>query len=326
MEYGSNKFINLFAQRSNLFKPKFWRMLYDITKFNRVSKSHLKNKTLNEKVCLNDYLRDLQLGDWFADYYLMPMGAAIWSTPTKEMYKFPALTFIHFFHNHGLLDIHQPIQWYTVKGGSHIYVKKITQALEKAKVRFFPGAVHVLRKEKIYVIDTENRSEIYDKIIFATHSDQALSLLENPTNQEQQLLSAIAYQKNKIILHKDENFMPKRKNAWSSWVYLADKNKTGQDISLTYWMNSLQPLNTEKNYFVTLNPTQRPGEHLIMDEYEFEHPLFGETTVAAQKGIEKIQGDNNTYFCGAYLRYGFHEDGLLSAVNVAKNLHAEIPW
>lgn len=326
IEYGSRKILSLFAQRSNLFKPRFWRMLSDINKFNKASKLHLKNNTLSKNSSLRDYLQTLQVGDWFHQYYIIAMGAAIWSTNAEAMYEFPALTFLQFFHNHGLLDINRPIQWHTIKGGSQVYVKKIIDILIQSNVTFFPEATQVLRNEQIAVIDRDGKENSYDKVIFATHSDQALSLLENATHQEKQLLQSIPYQKNTAILHKDESLMPKRKGAWSSWVYLSDKGQGEQQISLSYWMNSLQPLNTSSNYFVTLNPKQRPQEALIIDEHDFEHPQFSQAAITAQSAIENIQGENNTYYCGAYLRYGFHEDGLQSAVNVAKKLDVEVPW
>ncbi|MBP9726590.1 MAG: NAD(P)-binding protein [Gammaproteobacteria bacterium] len=326
IEYGSRNLLNLFAQRSNIFRPRFWRMLSDINKFNKASKWHLKNNALSKDSSLRDYLHTLQVGDWFHRYYIIAMGSAIWSTNAEAMYDFPALTFLQFFHNHGLLDIHRPIQWYTIKGGSQVYVKKIIEALTQSHVKFFPEATQVLRNEKISVIDREGKKNSYDKIIFATHSDQALSLLEHASNQEKQFLKSIPYQKNTVILHKDKSFMPKRKSAWSSWIYLSDKEQGTQQISLSYWMNSLQPLNTSTNYFVTLNPKQRPQEDLIIDEHQFEHPQFSQGAITAQNSIEKIQGENDTYYCGAYLRYGFHEDGLQSAVNVAKKLGVEVPW
>ena len=326
IEYGSRKILSLFAQLSNVFRHQFWRMLWDINKFNKASKWHLKNNTLSKDSRLKDYLHTLQVGEWFYRYYLIAMGSAIWSTHAEAMCEFPTLTFLRFFHNHGLLDIHRPIQWYTIKGGSQVYVKKMLDALIKSKVTFLPEATQVLRNEHISVIDRDGKEKSYDKVIFATHSDQALSLLKNPSDQEAQLLKSIPYQKNTAILHKDESFMPKRKAAWSSWIYLSDKEKGEQQISLSYWMNSLQPLNTSTNYFVTLNPKQRPEEKLIIDEHEFEHPQFSHEAITAQNAIENIQGENNTYYCGAYLRYGFHEDGLQSAVNVAKKLGVEVPW
>lgn len=325
MEYGSKKLLSLFSQRSHFFQPSFWKMLWDILKFNRISKKHLHHRSLSADLSLEDYVRTLGVSDWFCDYYLFAMGAAIWSTPAKKIQKFSALTFLQFFDQHGLLDIQRPIPWYTVDGGSQVYVRKIIDALQRSQVTFFGAAQSVIRQEKVTVIDAQTRQD-YDKIIFATHTDQALALLANATAIEQKQLSALPYQKNTAILHQDPSFMPKRFAAWSSWIYLSNQGALGQQIALTYWMNNLQALPSSEQYFVTLNPEQQPAAARILDEHAFEHPMLTPAARAAQEQIENIQGENNTYYCGAYLGYGFHEDGLHSAVQVAHRLGVEVPW
>ncbi|MFC4891729.1 NAD(P)/FAD-dependent oxidoreductase [Pseudofrancisella aestuarii] len=326
-EYGSKSFKSIFSQKLNILKPSFIKMLIDILKFNKISINHLENNSLKEDVTLGEYLDTINVGSWFRHYYLLAMGAAIWSTPVKKMYDFPALTFIRFFNNHGLLRTSKPIQWYTVNGGSKMYVKKLIDSLKLSNVKFRSKAISVIRENEISIIDESGNLDKYDKVIFACHSNQVLEILQNPTELEEKLISSIKYQQNKAILHKDISFMPKKKSAWSSWVYINEETKDSLEaISLSYWMNNLQPLKTTNNYFVTINPDRRPDEKLIINEHTFEHPVFDKEAISAQKQFDNIQGIQNTYYCGAYLRYGFHEDGILSAVNVAKKLKVEIPW
>ena len=327
LEYGSNAISSLIAQKSNLLKPSFYRMLRDIFKFNKISNQHLENGTLDADISLAEYLEQIKVGKWFRNYYLLAMGACIWSTPLKKMYEFPALSFIRFFSNHGLLTVTMPVQWYTVQGGSRSYVTMVVEELKKSGVKFETGATKVSRDEDVEVTDSNNATQVFDKVIFACHSDEALELLESPTIDEQNLIGAIKYQPNKVILHTDEAIMPKRKKAWSSWNYLSkDLDDNRQAVSLSYWMNNLQPLDTNTDYFVTVNPDQKPAQDKIINEHDFAHPVFDKKAIEAQAKIPSIQGDNDTYFCGAYLRFGFHEDGILSAVNVAAMLGANTPW
>ena len=327
IEYGSGGFKNLIAQKSNLFNPCFYKMIRDIFKFNKISKLHLENNTLNEEISLEQYLSKMNVGKWFKDYYLLSLGACIWSTPLKKMYDFPALSFIRFFSNHGLLTTTGPIQWYTVKGGSKMYVDKTVKELKKSNIKFKLAAIKINRSEKISITDINNDVVDYDNVIFACHSNEVLQLLEKPTDDEKSFLGDIKYQPNSVILHTDETIMPKRKNAWSSWNYLSkDLDDTSKTVSLSYWMNNLQPLDTKKDYFVTVNPEIKPKKSKIINEHIFSHPIFDKKAIKAQKQIELIQGQNNTYFCGAYLRYGFHEDGIFSAVKLAEKLSVKIPW
>lgn len=324
IEYSSRGLRGVFAQRRNLFNPAFWWMLACITKFNRRARRDLRQQQLSPNLALGDYLKQLKVSHWFIHYYLLPMAACIWSTPLDKIIDFPALTLLRFFDNHGLLRITKPIPWYTVDGGSRVYVEKITASLSAAKVIFHGAATQVKRiKNGIELIDQQQQTQYYDKVIFACHSNQALQLLVDASKQERQMLGNIRYQTNQMVLHQDSSFMPKRTAAWSSWSYLSETHHN-KAISLSYWMNNLQSLASKQAYFVTINPHKRP--QAVVDEYTFEHPVFDSNAIHAQTELQQYQGKNSTYFCGAYLRYGFHEDGLLSAINIAKLFDIEVPW
>ena len=323
-EYGTRNMLDIFAQKSNLIDFRFWRMLSDILKFNRRAKISLQ---CDPAITLGQYLDSLEVSKWFREYYLLAMGGAIWSTPTAKMLAFPARTFIRFFENHGLLTLSDKPQWYTVKGGSREYIKKLT-ANFSSQILVGCAAEKVIRTGNgAQVYDSRGNKINYDAVIFACHADQALNIIENPTKSEQEVLSQFAYQPNRMVLHSDTSFMPKRKNAWSSWVYLSEKvtDNTPQ-ISLSYWMNNLQSLATTTPIIITLNPSREPEKNLIYDEYWFQHPVFNESAIHAQDKIPSIQGEDCFWYCGAYQRYGFHEDGLLSAVNIAKKFGVKPLW
>ncbi len=325
LEYGTHKkFVGLFAQKQNLIRPAYWKFLFDILKFNKNARRYLKEET---KHSLGELLDEMKLGTWFRDYYLLAMGAAIWSTPTQKMLDFPARTFLQFFNNHGLLTTNNHPQWHTVTGGSKEYVQRITAPF-KDKIKTNCAATKVTREEGgVRVKDSQGNSMLYDNVIFACHSDQALKLLSNPSTEEQKIIGDIKYQPNEMVLHTDQSFMQKRENAWSSWVYLSEEKKdTNTGVSLSYWMNNLQPLKTKTPIIITLNPGKEPNPNLIQDRYNFTHPIFDEPAIQAQRRIPDIQGKDRIYYCGAWQRYGFHEDGLLSAVNVAKHFGITPPW
>lgn len=325
LEYGTYKKLRgLFAQKRNLLRPAYWKFLLDILKFNKTAHKYLEKETT---LTLGELLDEMKLGSWFRDYYLLAMGAAIWSTPAQKMLDFPARTFLRFFDNHGLLTINDHPQWHTVTGGSQEYVKKITTPF-KDRIKLNCTVTRVIREpESVSVEDTQGNTQLYDNIIFACHSDQALKLLSNPTKDEKEIIGNIKYQPNEMILHTDLSFMQKRKNAWSSWVYLSEEKKdTSKGVSLSYWMNNLQPLKTNTPIIVTLNPSKEPDPKLIKNRYTFSHPVFDEPAIQAQNRIPEIQGTDRIYYCGAWQRYGFHEDGLLSAVNVAKYFGITPPW
>ena len=324
MEYGTRTPGSFFAQAANLVRPCFWRMIFDILKFNRRAKDYLDK---DPAFTLGQCLDALGMGRWFRDYYLLAMGGAIWSTPVEGMLKFPACTFIRFFENHGLLTIKDHPQWYTVRGGSKEYVRRLTQPFQD-RILTNRGVVSVKRTDGAVLIeDISGDVRAFDEVVFACHADQAVKMMADARDEEKEILSSFKYQPNRAVLHSDTSFMPVRKKAWASWIYLsedrADKNPR---VSLSYWMNNLQPLGTQTPMIATLNPGWEPDAQRIHDDYLFEHPLFDETAIRGQSAIDAIQGRNRFWFCGAYLRYGFHEDGLSSAVKVAERMGIAPPW
>ena len=325
LEYGTRKLTHLFAQKRNLFRPAYWKMLRDIMTFNQQAPNYLERDT---SFTLEDALDEMQLGDWFRRYYLLSMGASIWSTPYKEMMRFPASTFLRFFQNHGLLTVNDQPQWHTVQGGSREYVSRISEPF-KNRIRLNTPVKQVKRlpESGVGVTDAQGNTETYDEVVFACHSDQALKMIDTPTDAESEILSAIPYLANTAVLHTDASFMPRRKSAWASWVYLSETPEdNSEQVSLTYWMNNLQPLATMQPIFVTLNPAREPDPATVIDRHEFHHPQFDSTAVAAQARLPEIQGYDRFWFCGAYWRYGFHEDGLLSAVNMLHDMGIGVPW
>jgi predicted NAD/FAD-binding protein len=323
LEYASG---GLFAQKRNFLRPAYWGMLLDIIRFNKRAPAYIEK---DSSITLGQCLDDLKMGTWFRDYYLLAMGAAIWSCPIETITRFPAKTFLRFFKNHGLLNIVKRPQWYSVNGGSREYVARLLGALEDNNVRTASGAEHVqpLDDGRILVRTQDGDEQIFDHVILACHADEALDLIDAPTKDESDILACFQYQDNHIVVHNDESFMPQHKGCWASWVYLSEGRKdTNPAVSLSYWMNNLQPLKTDAPVLVTLNPGRRPKEEAIMDEHIFAHPIFDQGAIDAQGRIPEIQGKRGLWFCGAYQRYGFHEDGLLSAVNVAKAVGVSIPW
>lgn len=324
LEYGTMNLKNIFVQKSNLLNLKFLGMIRDIMKFNKNARSYLE---CDSSITLKDCLQELQLGQWFQKYYLLAMGGAIWSTPIESMLEFPAKTFIRFFQNHGLLSINDHPQWYTVKNGSREYVKLLTEKFSD-NIFLSRGVTKVVRnQDKVTVYDDKGGSANYDDIIFACHPDDALACIDSPSKNEFSILSHFKYYPNKVVVHSDISFMPKRKGAWASWVYLSDnQDDHSPHISLSYWMNNLQPLQTKIPIIATLNPTREPLKDLVYDEYCFEHPAFDVPAIKAQGRMDEIQGNDRLWFCGAYQRYGFHEDGLWSAVRVADKMGIKPSW
>jgi len=321
LEYGSD---GMFSQRKNIFRPKYYGMLADVLRFNKQALAYIEK---DSEITLQQCLDELNMGDWFRRYYMLAMGAAIWSCPVETIMKFPAKTYLRFFKNHGLLSVNNRPQWYTITGGSREYTSRLLASI-KDKVQITCGAKNVKRDGgKVIVIDVNGNVETYDQVVMACHADEALAMIDNPTNNEQDILSGFQYQDNHIIVHSDESFMPTTKKCWASWVYLSEGQEDKKDsVSLTYWMNNLQDLDRDHSIFVTLNPGRRPDEKTIMNEHKFSHPIFDLGAIKSQERINEIQGQNNLWFCGAYQRYGFHEDGLLSAVNIAKQMGISIPW
>ena len=319
LEYSSNA---MFAQWENfIWRTHFCRMLRDIIRFNKRATRYLDAAP---DVTLGQCLDELRVGKWFRHYYLQAMGAAIWSCSTETILKYPARVFIRFFQNHGLLTINRQPQWYTVTGGSREYIARLLAATPMT-IKLNCGAVRIIRQDgKVMVQDAQGSMATYDHVILACHADQALALLDQSDAEEAAILSAFHFQDNHAVMHSDPSFMPKRRAVWASWVYLNDSRADHKPVvSLSYWMNKLQNLKTVMPVLVTLNPGRRPRPDLIHDEHIFSHPVFTVETLAAQEKLTKIQGRGNVWYAGAWQRYGFHEDGLLSAVNVAAALGVE---
>ena len=321
LEYGSS---DMFAQRRNFFRLAYYGMIKDILRFNKKARHHLKQDLT---LTLEEFLNHLKMGDWFKRYHLLAMGAAIWSSSVDRMLQFPAKNFIQFYDNHGLLDIMNRPQWYTTDGGSREYVKKLIAGFED-KIKLNCGVAKIIPKDnKVLIIDRNGGEQIFDHVILGCHADEALSMIENPSDNHKSILGAFSYQNNRVVIHRDESFMPKNKKCWASWVYLSEqKHDKNSKISLSYWMNNLQELNCDSPIILTLNPGRMPQKDLIFDIHAFSHPIFDEKAIMAQKKISHIQGIDGIWFCGAYQHYGFHESGLLSAMNVAKAFGVEIPW
>jgi predicted NAD/FAD-binding protein len=296
----------------------------DVLRFNKQARLYLER---DSSITLGQCLDELRMGAWFRDYFLLAMGAAIWSTPLAQMLDFPARSFIRFFDNHGLLALNDHPQWYTVLGGSREYVGRLTAPF-KNRIRLNCGVTQVTRTAGgVAVQDSQGNTECFDQALFACHADQALAMIQSSTPEEQRILSKFHYQPNRMVLHSDLSFMPKHKGAWASWVYLSEKREDKSSaISLSYWMNHLQPMATNMPVIVTLNPAHEPRKELIHDEFMFEHPLFDTAAIQSQAEISTIQGQDRLWFCGAYQRYGFHEDGLASAVALVKKMGIEPPW
>jgi len=324
LEYAGTNLGTVFAQYANILKLRFIKMLLNILRFNRRAAEILKS---DEDISLGQYLDKLKMGDYFRRYYLLPMGGAIWSCPVAQMLEFPAQTFIRFFQNHGLLTVAEQPEWRTVSGGSREYVKKITANFADKIALSTPIACITRQEGKVVVEDIRGNQEIFDHVVIASHGDQALAMLKNPLPEEKKALANFKYQKNTAILHRDSSLMPRRRKAWSSWNYQGRKmNMEEPRVSLTYWMNLLQNIDNNYPLFVTMNPLQEIAAEKIFAEFEYEHPVFDSGTIAAQKNLAAIQGNGNIWFAGSYFRYGFHEDALMSAVNVANLLGAKAGW
>jgi predicted NAD/FAD-binding protein len=313
-EYAGNSLSSFFAQRKNIISPSFIKMACDILRFNKLSLNNYAN--IEENLSLNDYLKKYNFSKRFINHYIVPMGAAIWSTSPKLMLDMPASFFIRFFKNHGLLQVTNRPQWWVIKDGSKQYVKEIIKPF-KENIRLDTKIDFIERINNKVKIGYKDKEEDFDSVVIGAHSDQALRLLKNPSNEELNILSKIKYQKNIALIHTDKSILPKRSSAWSSWNYLINEDKN-ELVTLTYNMNILQSLSSDKTYCVTINNTHDLDKNKIIKEITYHHPLFTKESVDAQKQKSIICGNNKTYFCGAYWGYGFHEDGVNSAMDVCK--------
>ena len=321
-EYAGESLNSLFAKRSNIFRFGFLRMLYEMYHFGK--KADSSGIGLDASVTLGDYLKKEKYSGEFINYFIIPMGAAIWSTPANKVLNMPAYFFIKFFYNHGMLETINRPNWWVIKNGSSEYIKKIIRGFEN-KINLSTPVKTVARKKKGIEIQLAKKEETlkFDSVIFATHSDQALEMLENPTDTEKDILSSIPYQKNEVLLHTDSSVLPRRKLSWASWNYQLDSDPA-LPVVLTYNMNILQSINCKETLCVTLNDHNSVDKTKILKKITYHHPLFNVKSIEAQKRKSEISGVNNTHYCGAYWRNGFHEDGVVSALDVCKDFGEQI--
>ena len=319
LEYMGSTINSLFAQRRNIFRPSFWRMILDILRFNREATNLLQASS--DDISLGDYLEQHKYSAVFINHYLVPMAAAVWSADLKLMFDFPARYLIRFFHNHGLLSVNDRPDWYVIRGGSKTYARALTRAF-KDKIKLSTPVTQVERIDGGVRVTSSEGEETFDAVFFACHSDQALRMIKSPTDTEKQTLGAIKYQDNEVVLHTDASVMPKRKIAWAAWNYHLLEGDQSR-VPVTYNMNILQSLDCEDQFCVTLNNTDAINQSKVLKRLNYHHPIYTKESVAAQARHAEINTDR-FYFCGAYWRYGFHEDGVVSALEAIKRFEAEI--
>ena len=356
LEFAGSSLNHLFAQRRNLFRPRFYRMLAAINRFNREAVAAL-NDPATQNETLGDYVRRRGYGEDFFNLYLVPMSSAVWSTPPEQMLAFPATSLLRFFHNHGFLGLSTQHQWWTVDGGAKTYVEKITVPF-RDRLHLRQAATRVIRTPRsVTVMTSSGEAQNFDHVILACHGDQALRLLVNPTRDEERLLREFKFQANIATLHTDASVMPRTKLAWSAWNYeiardsgsdgsggtgvppvsrsgtgfpARDSSPVPASTATHYWMNKLQGVSDRENYFVTINRPESIAPDRVLRRIHYEHPLFSLGAVRAQADIPALnlagRTTTHTYFAGAWQRYGFHEDGLLSAVRLSEQLLGRDPW
>ena len=320
LEYNGNSFATLFAQKRNLLRPSFWGMLLDIVRFNKLGKKLLAEDHPDLDLSLGDFLAKHRFGQAVQEHYLLPMGAAIWSAGLADMPSFPVRFFLRFFNNHGLLNVSDRPQWSVICGGSREYVRRLQQQVAADSIRLHSPIQSVRRhSDGVELVLPDGSTEQFDQVVFACHSDQTLRLLADASPAEQSILGAIAYQRNDVVLHTDSSLLPKRRAAWAAWNYNLSANASDR-ATLTYNMNILQQLETEQTICVTLNNTAVIAKESILQRFEYAHPVFNSYSMEAQQRRAEINGVNRRWFCGAYWYNGFHEDGVRSAVDVARAL------
>ena len=326
LEWSGTSLSTVFAQRSNLLNPRFLGMLRDLLRFNklctRIAEANADAALMQP---LGDFLREHRFGDAFRDWYFLPMLGCIWSCPTDQMLQFPVATMVRFCHNHGLLQVNDRPQWWTVTGGARHYVDKIVAGIDDARLN---TPVRRIERDAAGVrVVTDGRTEHFDRLVLATHSDQALALLATPTLQEKTVLGAIRYQPNRAVLHTDTSVLPTRRAAWAAWNYeRAPQNGEGSaQVCLHYLLNQLQPLPFSQPVVVSLNPVRAIDPAQVLGSYDYAHPVFDLAAIRAQPLVGLLQGRQHTWFCGAWTGYGFHEDGLKSGLAAAQQLRATLP-
>jgi predicted NAD/FAD-binding protein len=325
LEWAGSSLATVFGQKRNLLRPSFWSMLSDILRFNRESTAWLATHPDNER-SLQDFLEAGRYSPAFADWYLLPMAAAIWSCPTGQMRDMPLTTFIRFCQNHGLLQVFDRPQWRTVLGGSREYVRKIAERL--SDIRLACPVSAVTRDGDQRRVTHSQGSELFDQVVMACHSDQSLAILGfTASDGQREVLSAIRYQPNRAVLHTDPALLPRDQKLWSAWNYFAGQGDPGeQPVGVSYLINKLQPLPFKTPVVVTLNPAREPDPAKVLAEFDYAHPIFDGPAIAAQQKLAAVQGENGIWLAGAWGRYGFHEDGLKSALRVVNGLGIKAPW
>ncbi len=327
LEWSGNSLDTVFAQRRNLLRPRFWGMLADILRFNKLATAlALSGAEAQGAEPIGDFLRRHRFAQPFQDWYFLPMIGCIWSCPTDQMLRFPIATLIRFCHNHGLIQVSDRPQWHTVRGGARHYVQRLLQGIADARLRTAVTAIRRLppgQGQAGVMVATAHGSERFDDVVLACHSDQSLALLQagnDATADERSVLGAIRYHPNHALLHTDTAVLPKRKRAWAAWNYAraAELGREQSAVCLHYLINRLQPLPWRQPVVVSLNPDpgRMPAPHTVIGSYAYSHPVFDQAAIAAQQQLPRIQGHAHVWFCGAWTRYGFHEDGLMSAMNV----------
>jgi uncharacterized protein len=325
IEWSGNNLNTVFAQRRNLLRPRFVGMLAQILRFNRLATALAEagdEASMTEPIA--DFLSRHGFGEAFRDWYLLPMLGCIWSCPTDQMLRFPVATMIRFCHNHGLIQVSDRPQWHTVVGGSRVYVRKMLARIPDARLRTPVRSVR--RVAGGVIIATDTGSERFDEVVLACHSDQSLALLADASCAERALLGTIRYQPNHAVLHTDETVLPRRKRAWAAWNYerAADSAREQSAVCLHYLINRLQPLPWSTPVVVSLNPGRPIAPDKVIGAYDYSHPVFDAAAIDAQRRLPQIQGHSNTWFCGAWTRYGFHEDGLMSGLAVSAALRERL--
>ncbi|MGP0171666.1 NAD(P)/FAD-dependent oxidoreductase [Pseudomonas sp. NCHU5208] len=317
-EYNGHDLNTLFAQRSNLLSPAFWGMVRDILRFNRKALNDLEQGRIAADMTLGDYLTENGYGRRFIDHYIVPMGAAIWSMSLVDMLAFPLQFFVRFFKNHGLLSVSERPQWHVIEGGSRSYVAPLTASFAE-RIRLNCPVLRVERDADGVTLHSAAGSERFDKVVFACHSDQALALLAQPSQAERDILGALPYANNDVVLHTDTRLLPKRPLAWASWNYRLG-GPSEHPAAVTYDMNILQGIDSDTTFCVSLNQTATIDPRQILGRFQYAHPQYSLAGIAAQARWQELAGAQHSYFCGAYWANGFHEDGVVSALRVAREL------
>ena len=327
LEWSGCNLNTVFAQRANLLRPRFWRMLADLLRFNQLATALAENSQASQlDQPIDDFLKQHRFSDEFRDWYFLPMIGCIWSCPVDQMLRVPIATMIRFCHNHGLLQVANRPQWYTVRGGARTYVRKMLESIPDARLN-----TPVLRVRRLFssdgpavLVSTAAGTERFDDVVLACHSDQSLALLADPSAAETAVLGAIRYHRNRAVLHTDTSLLPTRRLAWAAWNYerAADISREQASVCLHYLLNRLQPLPFKTPVVVSLNPVREPRAETIHAEFDYAHPVFDMAAIAAQQRLPELQGRQHTWFAGAWTRYGFHEDGLMSGLTACHGLRA----